>query len=428
MSAAGRLVSKEGFIPKGCDVHRAHMTLAEAHAWCLEHDECRGFTYQLPPDAGARVHVWFKSTDKVAPGQGWMSVVKEDAPAKGGLEKAGAPKRTGLAGLFGSPTAGATDGPRACAGLALLTRKPLHFSWWMDYHIALGISHFFIHVEDTPELLPLLQSAPYRDLVTISVKGDASHFKDNYWTLQDRQRAHVNAALALCRAKGIDWLFHVDDDELIWLDRPFAQIVAGVPKGVTNLTFSNLEAIPTTMEPVNYFEHIEGFTKKRMLAYVNGKPAGRTVVGTKLDGPHRFSGPSHAVPVEHGVVLHYESCDFNQWCGKFLNQVDCTPERKASIPFPYYRDSITLFQQHPNREADLPRWQEFYQRRKIDHYKSPDVKAATRHIRVEKRVRMIDPLPGAAGAAADAPALPGGVARASGGDGSQEAAMPTALR
>lgn len=307
---------KEGFIPKGSDLHRAFMTIDEAQRWCTLEEECKGFTFQSnEPMPGAKVQVWFKSTDRVAPGQGWYSCVKGAptsrprasgpvlSPSTAGVRAAAGegpssstqsdaqpvPKRLSLMGMLSAAVGVHQEGSLDCAALALLTRKPLHFEWWLNYHIELGISHFFIHVEDTPELVPLLQSERYGPLISMTVKEEAKHFKDNYWTLQDRQRAHVNASLERCRSMGIEWLFHVDDDELIWLDKPFREIVAAAPKGTTNLTFSNLEAIPTTMEAVNYFEHIHTFTKKRMLAYVNGKPAGRATPGTKLDGPHRFS-------------------------------------------------------------------------------------------------------------------------------------------
>lgn len=102
-------------------------------------------------------------------------------------------------------------------------------------------------------------------------------------------------------------------------------------------------------------------------------------------------------------MLHYESCDFNQWCAKFLNQVDCTPERKQSIPFPYYRDSISLFQQYSDPTRDLAKWMEFYQKRKIDHYKTMEIRSAARHIPVVRRPRMIDALPGTQGIGGDAP-------------------------
>lgn len=104
-----------------------------------------------------------------------------------------------------------------------------------------------------------------------------------------------------------------------------------------------------------------------------------------------------------GVILHYESCDFEQWCTKFRNQVDCSPERKAAIPFPYYRDSISLFQQHPDPARDMPKWVDFYTRRKLSHYDTAEIRAAARTIAVAESKRMIDPWPGAAaGGGADA--------------------------
>mmetsp|Transcript_15654 Transcript_15654/g.39845 ORF Transcript_15654/g.39845 Transcript_15654/m.39845 type:complete len:432 (-) Transcript_15654:76-1371(-) len=397
------LVTRAGFMPRGNDLHHATMHLEEAQAWSLKHDECAGFTYQsADPSPSGKVYVWFKAADKVAPGAGWHSCVKA------GGARAGKPaaSKLSLASVFsGGPKAPSSVKPMGSA-ISLLTRKPLHFEWWLNYHMSLGISHFFVHIEDTPELLPLLQSEPYRSRVTISQKGADSHFRDNYWTLQDRQRHHVNQSLGKCRELGIDWLFHVDDDELIWLDKPLREIVAGAPRGATNITFSNLEAIPTTIEPVNFFEHIRWFTKKRMLAYVNGKPVGRTLASVKLDGPHRFSGTSYAVPLTEGVILHYESCDFEQWCAKFRNQVDCTPERKASIPFPYYRDSISLFQQHPDPVKDRGRWVDFYAKRKINHYNTSEIKAGARHIPSSStRTRMIELMPGAQDVT---PALPRG--------------------
>lgn len=100
------------------------------------------------------------------------------------------------------------------------------------------------------------------------------------------------------------------------------------------------------------------------------------------------------------MILHYESCDFSQWCAKFRNQVDCTPERKAAIPFPYYRDSITLFQEHPDPVKDMAKWVDFYTRRKINHYNTAEIKAAARYIAAVERPRMIDLTPAAAAAAA----------------------------
>lgn len=109
----------------------------------------------------------------------------------------------------------------------------------------------------------------------------------------------------------------------------------------------------------------------------------------------RAGGPSYAVPATDGAILHYESCDFNQWCAKFRNQVDCTPERKQSIPFPYYRDSISLFQEYNDPQKHMQQWLDFYRRRKIEHYNTAEIRAAARHITKMERPRMIDAPAGA---------------------------------
>lgn len=53
------------------------------------------------------------------------------------------------------------------------------------------------------------------------------------------------------------------------------------------------------------------FTQHKMLAYRNGKSAGRTA-DTNWHGPHRFTGSYHVVPVKRACVLHFESCTYEQ--------------------------------------------------------------------------------------------------------------------
>ena len=59
------------------------------------------------------------------------------------------------------------------------------------------------------------------------------------------------------------------------------------------------------------------FTQHKMLAYRNGKSAGRTA-DTNWHGPHRFTGSYHVVPVKRACVLHFESCTYEQVCGAVL--------------------------------------------------------------------------------------------------------------
>ena len=81
--------------------------------------------------------------------------------------------------------------------ITLMTRKPHKFDWWLRYHRSLGISHVFVHVEDTPELVPMLASDEFADFVTVTTGNDNSldplnpHASDNYYTLMQRQERQV---------------------------------------------------------------------------------------------------------------------------------------------------------------------------------------------------------------------------------------------
>ena len=90
-------------------------------------------------------------------------------------------------------------------------------------------------------------------------------------------------------------------------------------------------------------QEIQIFTQHKMLAYRNGKSAGR-VVDADWHGPHRFTGAYHVVPVSKACVLHFESCLYEQWRNKFIKHRTIDEKKKQDIPFPFYRDSISLFQ------------------------------------------------------------------------------------
>ena len=54
--------------------------------------------------------------------------------------------------------------------------------------------------------------------MTVTEGSDKS--ANNYYTLMERQEAQVLRSLDECPRHGIDWLFHIDDDELLHLEVP----------------------------------------------------------------------------------------------------------------------------------------------------------------------------------------------------------------
>ena len=297
------------------------------------------------------------------------------------------------------PSEGSSSTPTCSTlkvGVALMTREPHCFDWWLRYHRSLGIDHIFVHVEDSPELLVLLGTPEFSAFVTVTNLSDKDDSRDeerrqqqqqplppgaqvqresNYYSLIERQERHIRRSTQLAKQKGIDWLFHVDDDELLHFTVPMSTLIADLAPGTTCLALINLEAVPTSSSSACVFEEIKTFTLHKMNAYRNGKAAGalQAVHGGEWCGPHRFTGPCYVVPVAKARVLHFESCTYEAWRDKFLRHTHhCEGKKKSDIPFAFYRDSITLLQDDKTGGEDGAegRWRAFYHERKIDHYAS----------------------------------------------------------
>ena len=170
-----------------------------------------------------------------------------------------------------------------------MTRMPYRFEEWLNYYRALGTAHLFIAVEESPEVESLLAEAPWCDMVTTSRSKPE---QNPYETVITRQERVMAWALGECESRGIPWLFHLDDDELLHFGQPWEETVAQVPPEATCLVVRNVEGVPDNDH--SDFTTISRFavgneTGWPMLAYINGKAAGRVGACSEM-GPHRFTG------------------------------------------------------------------------------------------------------------------------------------------
>ena len=159
-------------------------------------------------------------------------------------------------------------------------------------------------------------------------------------------------------------LFHIDDDELLHLEVPFAQLVQEAGPAVTCIVLQNVEAIPQKLAVECIFADIDLFCLDihSLLAYANGKSAGRCGFCTWL-GPHRFTGRSIIVDADQAALLHFESCTYEMWRNKFSKHRHMEERKKVDIdkiPFPFYRDSIRLFQKDQTGGKNEERWKAFF--------------------------------------------------------------------
>jgi hypothetical protein len=214
-----------------------------------------------------------------------------------------------------------------------LMYRPKNVETWLLIHRNLGIDHFFIRLEDTPELIDYLKSQPDVTLMVASSSKDTNQ----YTTLQTRQIETTNKVIKSCK---FDFLIHIDCDEI--LDGDLDEI-RNLPDNVGTFWMQNHEAvyssIPTSRDScfqAKFYRNC-GDVGSGCASYVNGKGGGRISQSLESNGPHRFKSNLREKKINM-IVKHYESCDFEQYLKKYsrLQQGAKIDE----IPFPYYRESI----------------------------------------------------------------------------------------
>ena len=124
---------------------------------------------------------------------------------------------------------------------------------WLTYHVdQLSVERFYLRVEDSSYLRPLLERPPWSERVLATfVEGT---LRD--WTaLATRQAKNVMAAVESARADGLGLLLSLDLDELLYLPRGLQALraaAANAPPTVCSLHVRNLEAMvpsPTCRHP-----------------------------------------------------------------------------------------------------------------------------------------------------------------------------------
>jgi hypothetical protein len=226
--------------------------------------------------------------------------------------------------------------------IAVMMRKPTDVALWFEHHRNVGVSRFYVRLEDSPGVAAFLRTQS-----DVYFEEGVSDTENNYTNQITRQRDFVNKMLPKAREEAMDWVVHIDVDEL--LEGDVLKTLGGVPKDMLIGKLKNAEAVYAEGEPTC-------FSAKKFIrcdkggpctAYVNGKGCGRPVDGVTLGGAHDFvyngkvdSKVTYQIPFDDLHVLHYDSCTLGTWLEKFSHM-----SKKAKlddIVFPYYKKSIEV--------------------------------------------------------------------------------------
>jgi hypothetical protein len=252
---------------------------------------------------------------------------------------------------------------RPQVAIAVMMRRPTDVALWMEHHRNAGIGRFYVRIEDSPGVVAYLRTQ--EDVYYEVGKSDE---ENNYTNQITRQRDFVNSILPRAREEGMDWVIHIDIDEL--LEGDVLGVLAKIPATQLIGKLKNAEAVYEEGEPTC-------FSAKKFIrcdkggpctAYVNGKGCGRPVEGVTLGGAHDFvyngvvdPTVTYQIPFDDLHVLHYDSCTLGSWLEKFAHM-----SKKAKlddIVFPYYKKSIEVavqakdvYEKNKMRKDMHPNW------------------------------------------------------------------------
>ena len=229
-------------------------------------------------------------------------------------------------------------------GFVSLMKNPIDLPLWLKYHRNLGISLFFIRLEDSPSWEEYLKGM---EDVIVEV-GSSDETGNNYSTLIERQKAFANQVLKdTQKTQNIDWLIHIDADELLHGD---ISAITDLSTDIKTVKMVNVEAVfdnqsakrNTCFSATKFLRCDQGAPCK---SYVNGKSGGRTNMdGVYLAGPHDFAfsdgqdkNTHQDIPFKKLHILHFEGCSFGGWVEKYHH---LSKNDKKDMPFPYYKESI----------------------------------------------------------------------------------------
>ena len=263
---------------------------------------------------------------------------------------------------------------------SMVTKQP-DFDFWLKYHLEyLKLDYIFLRVEDAPEYKELFKPYGDRIIATFHNKEDID-MKHNYHTIMDRQKENVNNSIEKAFNLGVDYIFHTDADELIYVgeengwskDILLRKYLEGVSQDFTCIHFKNFEAVfPDTKDKCFNTNKFIDCKKGGCLSYANGKSACRVKKHPKFRGPHYFTGPNFNMEDEKICILHFDSCTYKQWETKFDLLKDTTEEKMKNIPFPFYKNSIRKLKkcggEKKKTESCKKELNDYYEEQKIGPY------------------------------------------------------------
>ena len=195
------------------------------------------------------------------------------------------------------------------------------FPYWCSHHLRF-FDTIFLWMDEADELdSPFL---PHNPRIVVHL-GSQDVSRSVHGRFMLRQDANSNSALKLCLERNIEWLCHLDSDELLYAPSR-EQLLAELIAECGQIRFINHEVWPI-WEADNPFLSCSVFKVNGRNPffhfYGNGKSAVRCGPEVWARGAHQFIGFSGSTKTsQSSVVLHYACATYKVWLKKYANLGD----------------------------------------------------------------------------------------------------------
>ena len=223
---------------------------------------------------------------------------------------------------------------RQTIGIVSTVKNPLYFEDWIRYHQALGIDYMMIFFDDPDTDVQHINLAKKIGNGIIIGQGAI----DERLNHTSRQNHNATYGLQFLRGIGCDWCFHIDDDELIYVQNGespqdlFSRI--NTSEDIYQYHIHNYEAFRTYpgLEDYNYFRYEKNFWSFGVNAYANGKalanlnaPCNFRIIGQhnmNWDARNFSEHMQHLTLMKPDdlVILHYPFNHFERFYSKCMKE------------------------------------------------------------------------------------------------------------
>lgn len=250
---------------------------------------------------------------------------------------------------------------------------------FIRYHLKIGIAHIFLFFDlpDDPAIkiaqkFPNVSAIPCDESLRFQQKDNQLYDNLSQHASQEvmaRQILNAETAINLALAMGMDWIVHIDGDELFYTQESVAEHFDFIPYSVGQVIYRNFEGVPENFEIKDYFKEVTLFKKHGhllpyplpeeyykfsqrqgyFLGYGNGKAAARVVPGLLPSGVHEFakveSHPDTLHSTSCPVILHYINCGFGFYYRKYeqLGRFSDYWFGETKIPVTFHTRSRDIF-------------------------------------------------------------------------------------